>query len=212
MPFGDIRRWNKVSNTHSNTLQPSYHLSDSYYINFFINRWIFFALFFTIRDNLIAQGGPHLCFMLSVFYYNLSYASDTQKKHPFLSFITVSLRRLTLWHVSCLPCWWLFGFGSTSIPVRPVPSSDMWWPLCWASTWLSSALAGESPLCLSRSSVLVISVLSDSAPTFLPSYSITLVTLFSCKQRACPSFMLWLYAFFFLIYLFDFTYGSIISI
>lgn len=30
----------------------------------------------------------------------------------------------------------------------------------------------------------------------LPSYSITLVTLFSCKQRACPSFMLWLCALF----------------
>ena len=86
-------------------------------------------------------------------------------------FFRVTVCRWTLWHVSCLPCWWLCGFGSTSTPVRPVPSSDMWWQLCWASTWPSSASGGES-----RSSVVAITVLlhptpaSSPLPSFLPSF------------------------------------------
>lgn len=121
-------------------------------------------LFVSLNSALIPEPGLCPAPAMSLFL-------ESSWSHTSITlFLYVPLCRLTLWRVSCSPCWWLCGFGSTSTPARPVLSSDMWWPLCWASTWLSSALAGESLLCLSHGSFLVITVILYYAPSFLPSF------------------------------------------
>lgn len=148
-----------------------------------------------------ASPGTRLVMVLTVWPGNRSsFFLLLYKTHKSFDYflLCVSSPRWTLWCVSCLPCWPPSGSVCISTPVRPVPSSDMWWPRYWASTWLSSASAGEccywhifSPSSLFPK-LFLLSLVPSISPFLTPSCfshsSLSLLhTFLQLSLRASPS-------------------------